>query len=290
MRSRTAPVIDGPGGGDDLQLPPGPGEFDEPLGVPLTVVAQNATQIASHEKSLNWGDAQFDLILQYLRTVLLKHGASLIYTMPPSPADTSSSLQMLIHETLGIEGLLGKGKVKYELNDRDRVLVPPGWDSWGKIRVLRPDFDIERYATQWSVDIDAAPDSTPSEQADIVREYEDEIRPPNSFHASSGSGEEKIEVEVAPNQSFLAQQAELLAQLRAEDEKEKANKEARRPTTTGIANTAAVEEQIGPVQFNMGGIQVDADDMVKRLQVCNRFFLCLIFTGLSFYPQSTNKP
>ena len=26
-------------------------------------------------------------------------------------------------------------------------------------------------------------------------------------------------------------------------------------------------EHIGPVQFNMGGIQVDADDMVQRLKV-----------------------
>jgi dynein light intermediate chain 1 len=28
-----------------------------------------------------------------------------------------------------------------------------------------------------------------------------------------------------------------------------------------------VNEHIGPVQFNMGGIQVDADDMLKKLRV-----------------------
>lgn len=28
-----------------------------------------------------------------------------------------------------------------------------------------------------------------------------------------------------------------------------------------------VNEHIGPVQFNMGGIQVDADDMLQRLKV-----------------------
>ena len=27
-----------------------------------------------------------------------------------------------------------------------------------------------------------------------------------------------------------------------------------------------VNEHIGPIQFNMGGIQVDAEDMVRRLQ------------------------
>jgi dynein light intermediate chain 1 len=34
-----------------------------------------------------------------------------------------------------------------------------------------------------------------------------------------------------------------------------------------VATEAKVLEHIGPVQFNMGGIQVDADDMVQRLKV-----------------------
>jgi dynein light intermediate chain 1 len=34
-----------------------------------------------------------------------------------------------------------------------------------------------------------------------------------------------------------------------------------------------VNEHIGPVQFNMGGIQVDADDMLQRLKVCTLFSL-----------------
>jgi hypothetical protein len=35
-----------------------------------------------------------------------------------------------------------------------------------------------------------------------------------------------------------------------------------------IGDEARVNEHIGPVQFNMGGIQVDADDMLQRLKVC----------------------
>jgi dynein light intermediate chain 1, cytosolic len=34
-----------------------------------------------------------------------------------------------------------------------------------------------------------------------------------------------------------------------------------------LADEARVNEHIGPVQFNMGGIQVDADDMLQRLKV-----------------------
>lgn len=33
------------------------------------------------------------------------------------------------------------------------MFVPGGWDSWGKIRVLRDGFDVEGVCTGWSVDL-----------------------------------------------------------------------------------------------------------------------------------------
>jgi dynein light intermediate chain 1 len=48
----------------------------------------------------------------------------------------------------------------------------------------------------------------------------------------------------------------------------------RRAPSSGVEMTeengddeGRVHEHIGPVQFNMGGIQVDADDMLQRLRV-----------------------
>lgn len=38
-------------------------------------------------------------------------------------------------------------------------------------------------------------------------------------------------------------------------------------TEDGHVDEGRVNEHIGPVQFNMGGIQVDADDMLQRLKV-----------------------
>lgn len=38
--------------------------------------------------------------------------------------------------------------------ERDTVLVPAGWDSWGKIRVLREGFDCEGASTEWDDDLD----------------------------------------------------------------------------------------------------------------------------------------
>lgn len=37
--------------------------------------------------------------------------------------------------------------------DRDQILVPLGWDSWGKIRVLRDGFDAAAFGAGWQLDV-----------------------------------------------------------------------------------------------------------------------------------------
>lgn len=37
--------------------------------------------------------------------------------------------------------------------DRDQILVPTGWDSWGKIRILREKFDCEKVGQGWEEDL-----------------------------------------------------------------------------------------------------------------------------------------
>src|SRR5258706_2679357 len=76
-------------------------------------------------------------------------GASLIYTIPSVP----SPLQTLIHSSLGIQSLLKRQPLRHNVIDREKVLVPSNWDSWGKIRVLREGFDVEGVNRGWSVDI-----------------------------------------------------------------------------------------------------------------------------------------
>lgn len=39
--------------------------------------------------------------------------------------------------------------------DRDRIVVPAGWDSWGKISVLRDGFDAKMWGEAWERDLDA---------------------------------------------------------------------------------------------------------------------------------------
>jgi dynein light intermediate chain 1 len=286
---------------EGIKIPLGPGEWDEPLGIPLCVVCQNADKIESLEKERGWKEEEFDFILQYLRTILLKHGSSLVYTMPTAPG----SLQTLIHSTLGIKSLLKQEQLRHNVTDRDRVLVPPNWDSWAKIRILREGFDVEGVSERWSVDIEIprhmriangqVPAPTPAEtdgeangepepspMVDDEQDgpsatsiYEDTIRNPENDYPLSSLSKQSNGVEVTSKdpQAFLTDQVSVLEQLRREDENEAAMKAARKESDTPAIRTymddasGVVEEHIGPVQFNMGGIQVNADEMVKRLQV-----------------------
>src|SRR5277367_2169290 len=120
------------------------------------------------EREQGWKEEEFDFVLQFLRTILLKRkwifgeclvvwysndatdGASLIYTIPSVP----SPLQTLIHSSLGIHSMLKKQPLKHNVIDRDKVVLPPNWDSWGKIRVLREGFDVEGVNQGWSIDIE----------------------------------------------------------------------------------------------------------------------------------------
>lgn len=175
--------------------------------------------------------------------------------------------------------MLKKQALKHNVIDRDKVLVPPNWDSWGKIRVLREGFDVEGVSSRWSDDISAPltsevkgseDDSTrPSndseyddEQPTALSMYESTIYDPDGDKRSAEDQKPRVEVSVPSMQTFLATQQETLARLLAEDERSST------PSTTQTATSTheRMSDQIGPVQVNMGGIQVDADDVVRKLQ------------------------
>lgn len=225
----------------------------------------------------------------------------MIYTTP----FLANSLQSLIHSSLGIHSLLKRQSLKHNVIDRDKILVPSNWDSWGKIRIIREGFDIEGVGTSWSIEIQEKPESPPPPPSDPTDEaaenqeikkpepeqddgtsavtiFEQTIQDPRfGVVASQGlqfngskDNDSKIEIETAATQAFLGEQLEVLEQLRAEDDKQ-ASEMRRNGTGAGAVRDGdmsmdemgRVNEHIGPVQFNMGGIQVDADDMLKKLKV-----------------------
>jgi dynein light intermediate chain 1 len=285
---------------DSVRIPFGPGEMDEPLGIPLCVVCQNADKIEALEKDQGWKGEELDFIQQYLRTILLKHGASLVYTMASAPGP----LQNLIHSHLGIRSLVKQEEVNPQATQeyRDKILIPPYWDAWSRIRLAGNGlFDFEGISAKWSSDIEIPPHvqaaangesavtgPTPngaeteqsSEELSATQIYEDTIKNPgehSSITALLSKQTNGIEVASKDTQDFLAEQLLCLEALRREDENDQKLKAARKIEDHGFRGYAddasgVVEEHIGPVQFNMGGIQVNADEMVKRLQVGFRLY------------------
>lgn len=231
-------------------------------------------------------------ILHFLETCLtlrLADGASLIYTSISFP----NSLPILIHSMLGVYSQLKKQNLKHNVIDRDKVLIPPSWDSWGKIRVLREGFDVEGISQSWSVDVRRAPPgaagtterretglSEPkgnAQEAGIISTYEEVIKDPRGNDEVDSIGPSHgIEIPAVNTQEFLAGQLEIMERLKAEDEKGQDAKSSKsssdRPgkTATLLSNPllaqhpGRVDEHIGPVQFNFGGIQVDSDGMAMK--------------------------
>ncbi|KAL4872440.1 hypothetical protein BDV12DRAFT_162201 [Aspergillus spectabilis] len=258
----------------------GPGEWDEGLGIPLCVVCQGADKMEKLERDHGWPEEKFDFILQFVRTILAKHGGSLIYNSP----FLANFVQNLVHSSLDIHSLLKRQTLKAEYIDRNKILIPPNWDSWAKIRIQREGFDMENIATAWSIEIQDLPepltDGYDGAQSDAasgaddgtsaVAIYEQTIQDPkrttSMTHPGSQQGGNKIEVETSDMQVFLTKQLEVLEQLKVEDEKDRAAKKTPQLEMSPLDDNGRVNEHIGPVQFNMGGIQVDADDMLRKLK------------------------
>jgi len=228
---------------------------------------------------------------------------------------------------------LKKHPLKHNVIDRDKIVVPPNWDSWGKIRVLREGFDVELVSNGWSLDLDKPFPQPPingnghevngqvgqnghtngevegegedeDAEGSAVALYESAVQDPTLDAlqiAGRRSQSSKLEVETMETQVFLAQQLKLLETYRLKNE-ETSREDPRRGgkkfeedefgNLLGRPPEPRVMEHIGPVQFNMGGIQVDADDMVQRLKVLCPFAAPATIRAdqQTDHPRRTGKP
>lgn len=155
------------------------------------------------------------------------------------------------------------------------------------MRVVHGDFDVEGVSGGWLEDIqrewplapppaeeDAVENGVGAGGTSAVEHYEEWVP-----HASVGlqiterEGDNSVvEVGSEDAQAFLAEQARVLEAMRvkaaeAEKEKDGGRAAARRAEEAEMRGGSVVTDHIGPVQFNMGGIQVDADDMLQRIKV-----------------------
>jgi dynein light intermediate chain 1, cytosolic len=127
-----------------------------------------------------------DTMMQILRTVCLKckspdyrrhpfhlsfcpvtDGAGLFYTTP-QPATLNVLRQYALHTLFippapapdgALDGAAAPARNPFPFLhkpntlDRDRVVVPAGWDSWGKIAVLGDGFDAKAWGEAWEHDL-----------------------------------------------------------------------------------------------------------------------------------------
>ncbi|KAF8076732.1 dynein light intermediate chain-domain-containing protein [Lyophyllum atratum] len=164
-------------------LPLGPGTFSHnSAGIPIIVTCTKADLIdegndmaagASGMGSMVKGkggewEERTDGVMQVLRTICLKYGASLFYTTtvpatlqvlrqyalhalftPPAPSPVASGAepQAPIRNIFPFHH-------KPNTLDRDRIVVPAGWDSWGKISVMRDGFEAKMWGEAWERDLE----------------------------------------------------------------------------------------------------------------------------------------
>ncbi|EPQ30041.1 uncharacterized protein PFL1_02158 [Pseudozyma flocculosa PF-1] len=172
---------------DDEVLPLTDGMLTENWGVPIVVTCTKADLIAKLEREKDFKEEQFDYIQQVLRTVCMKYGAALFFTSHTRPQSFDILRSYILHRlftphlaapgaaaqangaaatdgkagtsaagaaTIGAAGGSTEFKFPYRAitTDRDTLLVPSGWDSWGKIRALRDGFDCKGMARGWEYD------------------------------------------------------------------------------------------------------------------------------------------
>ncbi|KAI0065700.1 hypothetical protein BV25DRAFT_1879543 [Artomyces pyxidatus] len=175
-------------------LPLGPGTFTHnTAGVPIIVACTKADLIDENNDLVGAGasgmggmvkgkggewEERTDGIMQIMRTICLKYGASLFYTTP-QPATLQVLRQYALHllfiPPAPPPGVLPSNEPvapvrnpfpfqhKPNTLDRDRIVVPAGWDSWGKIAVLRDGFDAKAWGEAWEHDLEGNAEQTPDE-------------------------------------------------------------------------------------------------------------------------------
>ncbi|PLW26877.1 hypothetical protein PCANC_23131 [Puccinia coronata f. sp. avenae] len=175
-----------------LDLPLPPGTLTENMGVGIVVVCTKSDEIDQLEKEKDFKEEQFDFIQQVLRSICLRFGGALFFTSQkkaeslvrlrayvlhrlfgqlvsaaPAAAGTAAAAaaaagaQAAAAAAVATAGTSATTNARlfpfpYKANvvDRDEVLIPMGWDSWGKIKILRDGFDPLVVGNGWLFDLE----------------------------------------------------------------------------------------------------------------------------------------
>ncbi|WVF66512.1 hypothetical protein IAT40_001252 [Kwoniella sp. CBS 6097] len=206
-------------------------------GIPIVVVCTKADLMDSvgDEIGMKGGgwEERTDWIQQALRTVCLAYGASLFYTAPTQPTTYILLRTYLLHRLYSLSPPLNAASSNPTSNtqtdaiqhtsstrfpfpyrasvlDRDAVMVPSGWDSWGKINVLREGFDPARIGKAWAASLSKKSEGDDGQDDEEMLEdiwlgmIPDTERGPKPTNGNS------IASTTEPEQTFLSRQLDIL--------------------------------------------------------------------------------
>ncbi|WAR55828.1 hypothetical protein PtB15_6B571 [Puccinia triticina] len=156
-----------------LDLPLPPGTLTENMGIGIVVVCTKSDEIDELEKEKDFKEEQFDFIQQVLRSICLRFGGALFFTNQKKPESLLRLRSYVLHRLFGqlvststvpgtsatagtatTNARLFPFPYKANVVDRDEVLIPMGWDSWGKIKILRDGFDPSVVGNGWLFDLE----------------------------------------------------------------------------------------------------------------------------------------
>lgn len=138
----------------------GEGVLDINLGIPIVVVCCKVDSMATLVRSFGLKDGHFDYIQQHLRRLCLTYGASLVYTSYRNDVNCDVLLEYLEHLLYGFDFVH-----QPQLQERDMIFVPIGWDSPEKVTL---DFESQRVCT----DVNTPFEEVVKKPASIVQQEE----------------------------------------------------------------------------------------------------------------------
>ncbi|KAG8926656.1 hypothetical protein FRC02_008758 [Tulasnella sp. 418] len=250
-------------------------------GVPIMVVCtktdlineeQDAPGIGNNlgiirAKGGEW-EERTDGIMQALRTICLKYGAGLFYTTTTQPLSLSQLRLYALHllfappapppDTAPSKNIF-PFTIRPNVLDRDRIVIPAGWDSWGKISVVRDGFDCSRWGEAWErgLEDDANSGGGAREMFRVLVGVTEIDKPPALPPL----------IVAEPEQAFLAKHYELLAKDPSRDPRQ-SFRQPQNPSDTGVG--AGVVGPMGSSSFSLPSVekvmvQLEGEDVGARL-------------------------
>ncbi|KAI5477030.1 cytoplasmic dynein light intermediate chain 1 [Pseudohyphozyma bogoriensis] len=293
----------------DTDAPLPSGVLTDNPGLGLVIVCTKADQINSLERDKDYKEEQFDYVQQTLRTIALKYGAAVFFTSHSRPPSFARLRAYLLHRLFAqpsSSSAVAPGAApattsnptssrafpfphRANVVDRDQVLVPTGWDSWGKIRILRDRYDVDGVGQGWDLDMERETDrlagrlSTEDEERldsegrrviSAIRMYEEVVVNLDSDDQPINMANSHVEVQ--NEQDFLKTHYETLQKDREKDPRAAF---AARPTAGGAQNGelsygASVVGPMASHSLNLPSVERalerDTDDVTARLAKMTR--------------------